>query len=355
MGLFRLRKSKEWGIRYSIKDANGKWVRYQEKIGTSHALAVTTLKDRLGAIAKGKFDPAKCKANAAPTFAEFMVKYWALEWSRKKGKGKEGMKAYLLKTFGKMKLSAITLVKVQEFYNVKMDETTAATANRYLARLSTIMTVARDWKSYVGENTCLKVKTEEEDEGRERFLSLDEIATLLGNTSPKIKGVVMCALHTGMRRGQILGLDWKRVNLARGFIVGPKAKRGTPPHIPITPQFREVLEAIGPMQEGVVFEVSKETIKRHFGRALTRSKILDFRFHDLRHTFASHFVMRTCDLVTLQKILGHQSPRMTQRYANLSRAHVESQMVAFSSGMPGMGAKAPVSDQGAKPARRVAA
>jgi site-specific recombinase XerD len=76
-----------------------------------------------------------------------------------------------------------------------------------------------------------------------------------------------------------------------------------------------------------------KALQRHFTKALERAGIEKFRFHDLRHTFASHFVMSTGDLPALQRLLGHSSLKMTQRYAHMSKAHLAREMKAFAAGM----------------------
>ncbi|MEK7287570.1 MAG: site-specific integrase [Elusimicrobiota bacterium] len=74
-------------------------------------------------------------------------------------------------------------------------------------------------------------------------------------------------------------------------------------------------------------------LRRYFAQALKDAGIDSFRFHDLRHTFASHFIMKTSDLPALQKILGHASPQMTQRYAHLAAGHLAANMAKFEAGM----------------------
>ncbi|MCG3206184.1 MAG: Tyrosine recombinase XerC [Elusimicrobia bacterium] len=82
-----------------------------------------------------------------------------------------------------------------------------------------------------------------------------------------------------------------------------------------------------------LFDVSEDVLHTEFTKAVKAAGIQDFRFHDLRHSFASHFIMRTNDLPTLQKLLGHHSPAMTQRYAHLSKGHIQVGMLTFDAGM----------------------
>jgi len=102
----------------------------------------------------------------------------------------------------------------------------------------------------------------------------------------------------------------------------------------MTSQLREVLISLGPHKDGLLFDIPVITLRRYFDRALIAAKISDFWSHALRHTFASHFVMRTGDLPALQQILGHYSLKMTQRYAHLAKSHVASRMQLFASAIP---------------------
>ncbi|MDD2773706.1 MAG: site-specific integrase [Elusimicrobiales bacterium] len=103
--------------------------------------------------------------------------------------------------------------------------------------------------------------------------------------------------------------------------------------IPIIPQLREIFMELQPQASGNVFQVPEITLRRLFARALSDAGIKDCRFHDLRHTFASHFIMRTNNLPVLQEILGHATPQMTQRYAHLAGGHISMQMGIFAQGL----------------------
>ena len=84
---------------------------------------------------------------------------------------------------------------------------------------------------------------------------------------------------------------------------------------------------------GKLFDVSEDVLHTEFRKAVNAAGIQEFCFHDLRHTFASHFVMRTNDLPTLQKLVGHHSPAMTQRYAHLSKGHLQGSILTFDAEM----------------------
>jgi integrase len=137
-----------------------------------------------------------------------------------------------------------------------------------------------------------------------------------------------------MRRGEILGLCWENVNLEQGALYIVKSKSGKPREIPISPQLAGLFLALGPKKAGPIFEIPIITLRRLFDRAIKAAKVAPLRFHDLRHTFASHFVMRTGDLPALSQLLGHFSLKMTQRYAHLAKGHLASGIQLFASAMP---------------------
>lgn len=147
----------------------------------------------------------------------------------------------------------------------------------------------------------------------------------------------MCALLTGMRRGEILALDWQNVDLERGVVYVLRSKSGKSREIPMASKLRDVLLDLGPKDKGPVFNLPLIMLRRYFDRAVRRAGILDFSFHGLRHTFASHYIMRTNDLTALQRVLGHSTPAMTLRYAHLGRGHMMSNMAAFESVIPAQG------------------
>ena len=183
-----------------------------------------------------------------------------------------------------------------------------------------------------------RVKKQPDNVSRLRYLSSAEMDRLLavcnGPAYAKLYPIIVCALFTGMRQAEILTLDWKNVDLEHGTIYILISKSGKPREVPITSRLREIMLGISPKPEGRVFEISFMTFRRLFDRLKVESGIAHFRFHDLRHTFASHHYMNAADLYALQRILGHASPQMTQRYAHLSRTHIDATMAEFEAGMP---------------------
>ena len=170
-----------------------------------------------------------------------------------------------------------------------------------------------------------------EPEGRLRFLTEDEIARLLAacprSKNPHLPAMVTVALNTGMRLGEIIGLAWERIAFSRGVILLERTKSGRRREVPMNEAVDAALAALpGEKANGRVFRKASGTewgsIRTAFGNAVEEAKLDDFRFHDLRHTFASHIMMmRGAGLGDLTDILGHADVKMTMRYAHLSPAH----------------------------------
>lgn len=331
-----------WWVGYPL--ASGKYRR--EKVGGSHALAKEVLAKRLAEVAEGKFFPGRT-ANGKK-FSDFADRFWDLHAKNLRAKGREGMVASAKARFGSMSMGGVKAGEVQRYYNEILQRNSVATANRHLSFLRLMFNKAKAWGEFFGENPCAAIRPMREPQGRLRFLSVEEMGRLLSAAHPRLYPAVLCALLTGMRRGEILGLDWKNVDLKQGTLYLILTKSGRPRELPIGSKLRTLIEAQGPKTDGPVFGLPLIMLRRYWLRALTAAGIRDFRFHDLRHTFASHFIMRTNDLPALQKLLGHSTPTMTLRYAHLSRGHLASEMAAFESAVP---ARAPLG-MGGDPGRR---
>jgi integrase len=132
-----------------------------------------------------------------------------------------------------------------------------------------------------------------------------------------------------MRKGEILGLEWERVDLSSARITLYRTKNGKPRGVPINRAVYDSLIGLEPesaRRQGRLFRKGDDRawgqIRTAFTLALERAGIKDFRFHDLRHTAASHMVMRGASLKEVQEVLGHTTMAMTLRYAHLSPAHL---------------------------------
>jgi len=149
---------------------------------------------------------------------------------------------------------------------------------------------------------------------------------LLSELAPHSRAMALLALNTGMRLGEILGLQWEAVDLDNGLILLTETKSGKRREIPTNQATREVLVGVPRhIRSPYVFcwpdGRRYTTIAHGFARAVKRAGLSDVVFHTLRHTFASRLVMAGVDLVTVKELLGHASLAMVLRYAHLSPGH----------------------------------
>ena len=198
-----------------------------------------------------------------------------------------------------------------------------ATINRGLSRLRRMFSLAVEWE-LLEESPLAGIRFLRENNARTRYLSLQECQRLIASCiAPHIRALVGVALHSGMRLGEILNLRWYDLDFASGFILVRDSKNGESRHVPMDATLSALFRAY-PHRLGtdLVFSSSRGgrivDVRTGFQNACKRAELTDLHFHDLRHTFASQFVMAGGDLYILKEILGHKSITMTQRYAHLS-------------------------------------
>ncbi len=154
---------------------------------------------------------------------------------------------------------------------------------------------------------------------RTRWLTLEEESTLLEQaTNPHwLRPLLITALHTGMRRGEMLALTWRDIDLKAKLIRVEKSKNGEKRSIPMSRTLQETLRGIKVRDiSGSVFPIAVRSLRAAYDQALDRAGISDFRFHDLRHTFATRLVQNGVDLYKVKELLGHKTIAMTMRYAH---------------------------------------
>jgi integrase len=198
-----------------------------------------------------------------------------------------------------------------------------ATVNRELSLLKHMFSMAIEWGK-CKENPAKKVKKLKGEVKRVRFLMPDGVQALLSNCADYLKPIVTLAVHTGMRKGELLGLKWQQVSFEQGIITLHDTKNSERRDIPMDETVKTTLKGMEKKRNHVFCDGEGETfvrLQRSFEVALKKSGIEDFRFHDLRHTFASNLVMAGEDLNTVRELLGHKDLTMTLRYAHLSPNH----------------------------------
>ena len=174
------------------------------------------------------------------------------------------------------------------------------------------------------------IKKYQEPDGRLRYLSGEaEAERLLQACEPWLQRIVLTAIHTGMRKGELLGLTWDCVDMTHGFIRLKQTKNGKARALPFNEALWSLFSGLRIRQDiPWVFHDATgnrwNDIRHPFDEACDSAGLTDSHFHDLRHTFASWLMMRGVPLATVSNLLGHTSPTMTLRYAHLSHRHLTS-------------------------------
>lgn len=297
--------------------------RIRETTGTTNLkLAENCLKSRLGDVVQGRFKLASIKVS--PKLCQFAQEY--LDWARNNKRSWQRDRfslQNLLPFFGNHRISEIRPQEVELYKAKRLDVAKTATINREVACLKHVLNIAVEWQ-LITENPIGRVKLFKETAGAVRFLGREQIQRVIEVCQGTFRWIVITAIHTGMRRNEILSLEWSDVNLDTGIITLSRTKNGEVRYIPLNQTMQNLLATI-PSRSKYVFAQENGKPYAWIGRAWRNAKAeagIDCRFHDLRHTFASHLAMEGVDLRAIQELMGHKSLKMVQRYTHLSPGHL---------------------------------
>ncbi len=211
-----------------------------------------------------------------------------------------------------------------------------ARVNRYLSALSPVLTACASEWGWMDSNPCERVRRGPEGRGRVRFLSDAEREALLRackqSETPELYTIVLIAITTGARRGEIMNLRWRDVDLARKTLTLRETKNSETRSVPLVGPALEAMKdysKVRPINDMALVFPGRSTktqdkplaFERAWRTAITRAGLDDFRFHDLRHTAASYLAMNGAGLRDIAEILGHKTLAMVMRYSHLTKAH----------------------------------
>ncbi|NQU94795.1 MAG: site-specific integrase [Candidatus Omnitrophica bacterium] len=323
------KKEKSYYIDYY---AHGK--RKREKIGPSRKLAESVLAKRKLAMAENRF--LDIKKASKTTFYELCDLYIELhakpnkrDWRRSDLLHQRRSKEF----FGNARLHTITQEQVEQYKAKRLSSVSPATVNRELSSLKHMFNKAIEWGK-VEINPAHRVKKLRENNARLRYLEKEEIKTLIDNSNATLQPVLVVAVSTGMRRGEILNLKWRDIDINKGIIYVLRTKNHEAREVPMCDTVKQIFIKTEKRPNSPFIFCRKNgkpygKLDKSFLQALNKSGILNFRFHDLRHTFASQFMMAGGELNTLRELLGHKDIKMTLRYSHLSRDHKRRAMENF--------------------------
>jgi integrase len=228
--------------------------------------------------------------------------------------------------FGERCLFDVTLAAAERHKQQRLEAVEPATVNKEVNCLKAMLTKAVRW-GYLKENPLKGMSALKEPPGRLRYLTPEETTRLLTacHTPPYLRPIVDLAMHTGMRRSEILALRWGDVDLRRRTITLSDTKNNEPHVIPINDTAAAVLRTrprvVG--TDALYPDLNGPMVTRAFWRACRKADVPNLRLHDLRHTFASYLAMGSFNLRAIQQLLGYKDLRMTARYAHLSADHLQ--------------------------------
>jgi len=318
MGIYK--RGRVWWMGFTYQGRN-----YRRSTEVTDRKLAQRIYDKIkGDIAEGKW--FEKLPGEEKSFKEMMEKYLNEHVSKKlSSKSFRSHSKTLVSHFGEYTLKDITPRLISE-YKVKRlnEESKPGTLNRELATMKKAFNLAiKEWE-WIKENPVARISLEQEDK-RIRWLNDDEEKRLLEKCSEWLKELVIFALNTGMRKGEVLSLTWRGVDLFRKTITIFESKNKEARTIPMSQKVFDLLKSkskVRSIKTDLVFHdenhepISYVTLHREFHTTLNQAEIQDMRWHDLRHCFATKLVREGKDLYKVQKLLGHKTPIMTQRYAH---------------------------------------
>ena len=265
------------------------------------------------------------------TVAELVARYISEVVPSMKGADSESYRLRnIVRLLGRIKVSALTPTAMASYRDKRLKLVRGSTVLRELNSFSGILTHAsKEWAMGI-TNPVAGIRKPAASRGRTRRLDDGEELKLMaalecrgrnlrgqlagGTRNHWIKPVVQLALATAMRRGELLALEWRFVNLEQKIVHLPDTKNGRVRNVPLSRAACEVLRTVPRAIDGRVFPITADSLKQAFKRAVVSAGLEDFHFHDLRHEATSRMAQRLPNLIELASVTGHQDLRMLQRY-----------------------------------------
>lgn len=267
------------------------------------------------------------------TLGDIFQRYLTEVSSQKKGHDVERYRLISLQRdpIAKFKVAGLSGKLMAEWRDRRLKEVSGSTTNRDLNLISHVINVARkEWGMHI-ENPIVMIRRPPENKARKRRLAVGEEERLLvelelstrssngcfeagGAHNPWIRPLVILALETAMRRGELLALRWSDVFLADRFVRLHDTKNGESRDVPLSTRAYGVLEGLPRHISGRVFPITADAVKKVFTRAVERAGLKDLHFHDLRHEATSRIAEKLDNVLELSAVTGHKTLSMLKRY-----------------------------------------
>lgn len=321
-------KAKERDGVFQRKDRSGWFVSYIDASGKRHKAKVTahTRTQALTALSairtreeKGRILGVKAASDIST--ADLLARYKRHQKTRLRPTTFERLAGILetLKTRLPQHAKEITRASVQDFISSRAETVAPGTIQKEITVLKHALKLAVEWE-LLNENAAHGAKLPRVPEGRTRYLSPSELKAALEAAPVWMRPPIALAAFTGMRRGELLGLRWLDVDLPNRRLYLRETKNGSLRVLVLNELAVQVIASLpqGAPGDLVLTGVDPQQLTVYTRRIFAKLKIQGASFHSLRHTAASWLVMQGVDLYAVGQLLGHKTPRMTQRYAHLS-------------------------------------
>jgi integrase len=260
------------------------------------------------------------------SLSEVLERYRREVTPTKRGSADENLrlKAMAQRPFARIRMSALTSSHLATYRDERLRVVSGATVNREFGLLShAIDTARREWDVYLPTNPCTLVRRPPQGRPRSRRLQGDEEQRLLAACRDArniwLAHFVALAIETGMRRGELLAVQWSNVDLERRIAFLPVTKNGESRGVPLSSRAIAILRGLPASSNGRVFgELTADALKHSFKRAVRRAGIKGLRLHDLRHEATSRFFEKGLNVMEVASVTGHKTLQMLKRYTHLS-------------------------------------
>ena len=256
------------------------------------------------------------------TFGDVIRRYMIAVTPSKRGRAEETIRltATLRHRITKLSMVNLTPEVMAGYRDERLKACKANTVIRDLSVLSAIINHARREWGIAIQNPVKVIRKPQMPPGRDRVLSQAEEAILLdqlevrGRRNPLMQPMAILAIESAMRRGEILGIEWKHIDFEKRTVYLPLTKNGQSRSVPLSTRALETLRAMSRTLDGRVFPISIAAMEASFLRAVRRSNLHGLHFHDLRHTAATRMSSKLPNVIELAAVTGHISLQMLKRY-----------------------------------------
>jgi len=265
-------------------------------------------------------------------FSELVQEYLLNGYRGTRPKDQSYRLDFWMNNLGSKQVEEITRMEILNLLSTLSPRLSNATVNRYKAAISVIFTYACRYFNLI-DNPALHIPSLPENNERTRFLSEAERTSLFkacrASHWDKLYLIVLLAITTGARKGELTKLRWNDINFDRRTAYVATTKNGQPKVLPLTDSVIKELELFDTKDRSLIFASKvKEDVAYCFTKpwkkALEDADIKDFRFHDLRHCCASYLAQSGASLLEIADVLGHKQISVTKRYAHLCIDHKSS-------------------------------